>query len=436
MKRLLIVVVAAGLLAAPVAAGPPGPEQRITTGDPDNSDRFGHSLDLDGDVAVIGAPGDDEAGTNAGAAYVFRRTDGIWTQETKLTAGADANSFDEFGWDVAVERGLIAVGAPNDDEAAGGGSDSGAVYLFEWDGSAWERIEKLLPNDPANAGYTFGAAVDIGIAVPDENPSLELTNVAVGAPRADVFEGVVFLFQRNGDLWDLIGRLVDSDQTGANDNGELGTALAIRGDSLLLGAPLDDQVGGNAGAAYLFGRGQIVDSWTEVTPLFAQDPLPGDMFGAAVAVDRIGSLYTYVIGAPSPAPSGSPGRVFIGDGPGDPAVLTEGGDRDAFGGAVALYRNTLAVGAPGDDDGGNDAGAVYLYVRDQPGSWMFDVKLLASDAANEKEFGEAVAFSSSLLVGGPEEDAFLPGAAYIYDSLVFADGFESGDTSAWSVTVP
>lgn len=422
------------LIAAspPAAAAPPGEEQKINATDADNADRFGHSVDIDGDVAVIGAPDDDGEDTNAGAAYVFRRTHGAWVQEQKLTAGTDASAFDQFGWDVAVERDLIAVGAPNDDEAAGAGSDSGAVYLFEWNGAVWVEIEKLLPTDPNNAAYTFGIAVDIGIAEPDEHPGEELTNVAVGAPRAGVFEGVVFLFQRLGANWPLIGRLEDSDTMGPNDNGELGTALAIAGDALLVGAPRDDQAGDNAGAAYLFGRGQIIDSWTEVTPLFASDPAVGDMFGAAVAVDRIGSLYTYVIGAPSPVNATTPGRVFIGDGPGDPTVLTAGANRDAFGAAVALDGNLLAVGAPSDDIGGNDSGAVYLYRRDVPGSWIFQEKLKAGSPAGEREFGEAVALRESLLVGSPEEDAFLPGAAYVYDASIFADGFESGDFMAWS----
>ena len=408
-----------------------GPEQEITAADADDSDRFGHSVDIDGDLAVVGAPDDDEEDTNAGAAYVFRRTNGVWVQEQKLTAGEDASSFDQFGWDVAVERDLIAVGAPNDDEA-GPGSDSGAVYLFEWDGAVWVEIEKLLPNDPANSAYTFGISVDIGISEPDEHPGVELTNVAVGAPRANSFEGVVFLFQRNGAFWPLIGRLVDSDSAGTNDNGEFGTSLAIAGDALLVGAPKDDQLAGDAGAAYLFGRGQIIDSWVESTSLFAQDPVVGDQFGAAVAVDRIGSLYTYVVGAPSPVSVLSAGRVFIGDGPGDPTVLTAGDVRDAFGAAVALDGNLLAVGAPSDDEGGNDSGAVYLYWRDQPGSWNFDQKLKASSPAGEREFGEAVALGESLLVGTPEEDAFLPGAAFVYGTSIFEDGFESGNLTAWS----
>lgn len=264
-----------------------------------------------------------------------------------------------------------------------------------------------------------------------------MTVVAVGAPRAESLQGVVFLYQRSGLFWSLIGRFLDSDATGLDDKGELGTAVAVRGDALLAGAPLDDQLGNDTGAAYLFGRGQIIDSWVEAVQYYPSDPVPGDMFGAAVAVARQLDSYAVAIGAPSPQSTSSPGRVFVYDSVGDPEILSAGGDRDAFGAAVALYGRGLAVGAPGDDDGGQDAGAVYLYVQDELGVWQSDGKVLASDAAIEKELGKAAdARHGSVIVGGPEEDAASAGAAYLYDSRVFADGFESGGLGSWSSVVP
>src|SRR5262245_54089542 len=81
-----------------------------------NGDRFGASVAIDGDIAVIGAPMDDHAGpTNAGAAYVFRRVNGAWLQEARLTA-LDAQANDNFGTSVAIDDELIVVGAPLDDD--------------------------------------------------------------------------------------------------------------------------------------------------------------------------------------------------------------------------------------------------------------------------------------------------------------------------------
>ncbi|MGA9827002.1 MAG: FG-GAP repeat protein [Rhodanobacteraceae bacterium] len=411
-----------------------GPEQRITASDADNSDGFGHAVDIDGDVAVIGAPGDDQEATNAGAAYVFRRSGDTWVQEQKLTAETDANQFDGFGSNVAVDRELIVVGSPDDDEA---GNDAGAAYVFEWNGSTWVRNAKLLPNDPSNSGDEFGTAVDISTDVPDEDPPNEVTTIAIGAPRADVFQGVVFMFLRNSiGTWDPIGRLSDSDSlVGGNEAGETGTALAIRGDRLVMGAPLDDQFGNNTGAVYVFGRSQIVSSWTESSKSYPTDPVPGDMYGAAVDVDRLFGLYTVVIGAPSPQNTGTAGRVFIFDGTSnaDPIIFTAGADTDGFGSAVAIDGDHIVVGAPGDDQAAENSGAVYFFLRDMPGHWLADGQLIASDAGGQKAYGTSVAFRSTVIVGGPEDEAFTPGAAYVQGYLgdpVFSDGFDGGNTVA------
>jgi hypothetical protein len=435
IRRCCLLVLAVGLAAGgwlagdPVAASLLGPEQRVEATDNDASDWFGRAVDIYGDIAVVGAPGDDEEAIGAGAAYVFVRGETSWEQVHKLTAAADAEQFDGFGTDVAVERDLIAVGAPGDDDAGG---DAGAVYLFEWDGASWTRIKKLLPDDMSNAGYTYGTAVDIGIAIPDSG-SVELTNVVVGAPRADTFQGVVFLVQRSGALWNTLGRFNDSDVGGGNDAGEFGSSVAIRGDNFIGGAPLDDQSGNNTGAAYLFGRTNIVDVWNEVTPLYPTTPSPGDQFGLSVALDE----NVAVVSAPAPSPSAMPGRVFIYDS--STQELTDGAGTDDYGSSVAIDEtlNLILVGARRDPDGGQKAGAVYLLKRDDVGDWQPAGKVLASDTALNKGFGEAVAMRNGFaIVGGSEEAAFTAGAAYLYAVPLFTDGFESGDTSLWSSAVP
>lgn len=409
-----------------------GEPQRIEAMDADDSDWFGRAVDVSGDVAVVGAPGDDEEATNAGAAYVFRRVGGTWSQQQKLTAGNDAEQFDGFGTDVAVERDLIVVGAPGDDDAD---NDAGAAYIFEWNGSSWEGIEKLLPTDMSNAGYEFGSAVDIGIAVPKAGGP-ELTDVVVGAPRADTFQGVVFLFERAGALWTPLGRFSDSDDTGFQDVGEFGSSVAISGDHFLAGAPQDDQLGGNAGAAYLFGRTNVVNIWNEVTPLYPTDPNPGDSFGAAVALDE----GVAVVGAPAPSPSAPAGRVFVYDAPlPEVEVKTAGNGSDEFGISLAVDAATgvLVVGAKRDDDGGLNAGAIYRFQRDDNDFWQPAGKSLAPDAGVSKQFGESAAIrDGTLIVGGSEEPAFTPGAAYLDGVGFFCDGFESGDTTSWSATEP
>ncbi|HNU43663.1 MAG TPA: FG-GAP repeat protein, partial [Phycisphaerae bacterium] len=101
---------------------------KLTAADAAASDRFGYSVAVSGDTAVIGAYGDDDGGSSAGSAYVFVRAGGAWSQQAKLTA-ADAAQGDEFGYSVAVSGDTAVIGAYQDDHA--GGTDAGSAYVFD-----------------------------------------------------------------------------------------------------------------------------------------------------------------------------------------------------------------------------------------------------------------------------------------------------------------
>lgn len=135
-------------------------------------DNFGVAVSIHGDRAAVGAWLDDEAGSLAGAVYVFKRDSGLpgdypWFQEAKLFA-PDATRGDEFGKSVSISGGLLAVGAFENDDACLGkpdpDCDSGAAYLFRLDDNgtpheatdeAWIPEVKLLPSDIAPQNF-FG----------------------------------------------------------------------------------------------------------------------------------------------------------------------------------------------------------------------------------------------------------------------------------------
>src|SRR5687767_11546967 len=86
-------------------------ETKLRANDPGTDDLFGHAVDIDGDVAVVGSVLDDNShGGDAGAVYVFERTGGIWTQTVKLEA-PDGAGGDYFGQSVSIDGDTIAVGA-------------------------------------------------------------------------------------------------------------------------------------------------------------------------------------------------------------------------------------------------------------------------------------------------------------------------------------
>ncbi len=212
-------------------AGTGAQTAKLTASDAAGGDRFGLSVALDGGTALVGAYGDDDAGSASGSAYLFDA--GTGAQTAKLTA-SDAAGFDMFGYSVALDGGTALVGAYGDDDA---GSASGSAYLF--DAGTGAQTAKLTASDAAG-GDRFGlsVALDGGTALVG----------AYGDDDAGSASGSVYLFDTLSGL--QVAQLL-ADDGAAGD--QFGWSVAVSGDLVLVGAPFAD-VGGNAnqGAAYLF----------------------------------------------------------------------------------------------------------------------------------------------------------------------------------------
>ena len=230
------------------------------------------------DYAIIGAPGDDEAAENAGAAYIYAFNSPNWQQEVKLTA-ADAAKGDAFGNVVSIDGTTAVVGAPKDDDT---GSNSGAVYLFIRDANGWKQHVKLVPKDSAKLDG-FGEAVDI-----------QTSTLIVGAPghtHGGVrFAGAVFVFVRDGDTWREQAKLT-ADDAGAGD--QFGVSVDIGDDTIIVGSKKHDPDGvRDAGAAYIFQRDGNI--WKQAAKLTSPKKRKGDHFGTGVATSR----NIAIVGAP------------------------------------------------------------------------------------------------------------------------------------------
>ena len=222
------------------------------------------------DYAIIGAPGDDGAAENAGAAYIYAFNSPHWKQEVKLTA-ADAAKGDACGYVVSIDGTTAVVGAPKDDDA---GNSSGAVYLFVRDANGWKQHAKLVPKDSAKLD-AFGEAVDI-----------QTGTLIVGAPghtHGGVrFAGAVFVFVRDGNTWKEQAKLT-ADDAGAGD--QFGISVDIEDDTIIVGAKKHDPDGvKDAGAAYIFQRAGNI--WKQGAKLTAPKKRQGDHFGTGVATSR------------------------------------------------------------------------------------------------------------------------------------------------------
>ena len=133
----------------------PSEHARLTDSDAAAGDFFGCSVSVSGDVVVIGAAGDYEGGSDSGSAYVFRWDGSSWVEEAKLT-GSDAAGGDYFGFSVSVSGDVAVIGAPKDDDD---GDYSGSAYVFRWDGSAWFEQAKLTASDAATGPHLLGRSV-------------------------------------------------------------------------------------------------------------------------------------------------------------------------------------------------------------------------------------------------------------------------------------
>ena len=320
---------------------------------------FGFAVSISGrigrttaDYAIIGAPGDDGAAKDAGAAYIYAFSGKNWKQEGKLTA-ADAAAGDAFGFVVSVDGTTAVVGAPKSD--VGAAKNTGAAFVFVRDANRWKQHAKLIPKDLARSD-ALGEAVDI-----------QKDTVIIGAPghtHGGVrFAGAVFVFERDGDTWREQAKLTAEDAAASD---RFGVSVGIEGDTAIVGSLLNDAGGTkDAGAAYIFVRNGI--TWTQQAKLIAPGKKKGDHFGAGVATT--GKIA--VVGAPLREENG------LGTGAAYSFVNVDGVWKNAkrvvpddaaanlvFGSTIAISGDTIVVAsgaAPEVAAGFGNGTAAYVY---------------------------------------------------------------------------
>lgn len=374
----------------------PVEQAKLTAFDGAFLDRFGSWVDIDGDTAVVGSFQDDGS---RGSAYVYRFDGAVWNVEQKITA-QDAAGGDLFGVSVAIDGDVVVIGAHLNDDA---GSASGSAYVFTRSGTTWTQQQKLVAADAA-AEDRFGFALDI-----------DGDTIVVGARDDDdlgISSGAAYVFRADAGTWVQEAKLTPS------DGAELdffGRTVAVSGDTVAVGAHQDDDAGTNSGSAYVFTRSGT--TWSEEQKLVAADAAAGDQFG--YSVDVSGS--TLVVGAYGDADAGAEtGAAYVFQRAGTwsqtgKVVPPDAAAGDWFGGVVAIQGSVIAVASQLDDDLGADSGAVYL-VANVGAGWAVQEKVTASDGAAFDTFGLSLGISATgLIVGSLDDDLGTnSGAAYVF----------------------
>ncbi len=234
----------------------------LIPGDGGQFDDFGDVVAIDGDTVVVGARGHRPQANayEVGAAYVFTRSGGIWTQQAKLMAD-DSELWAGFGASVAIDGDHLLVGRT-------GRSDYpriGTVYAFSRTGTTWTQTQRIHRTDGVANDY-FGTSVAL-----DGDTALV---GAIGTATNGDYSGAVHALQRTGGVWTQVQTLAAAD---AQPLDQFGQSLVLHGDRVVIGAPAASRAFNLEGRAYLFSRGS--QGWTQERLLTNSAPRRGETFG-------------------------------------------------------------------------------------------------------------------------------------------------------------
>jgi hypothetical protein len=364
-------------------------------------DGFGASVGIVGDTIVIGASSDPSSATGvngnprdnfargSGAAYVFVRKGNTWTQQAYLKA-SNTGANDHFGTSVTISGETVAVGAdyeassetgvngdPGDDSAPG----AGAAYVFVRQGTNWSQQAYIKASNAEGGPYPdhFGMAMAMSGDSLVVTAMLESSNATgINGDQSDnssFLAGAAYVFVRNGTTWSQQAYLKASNTGTAGAHGLFGRSVAISGNTIVVGANMETSnatgVNGNqndtsasfAGAAYVFLR--TGTTWAQQAYLKASNTGAGDLFGLSVGIW------------------------------GDTIVVGANGE------------SSNATGTHGNqsDNSATNSGAAYVFVRSH-GTWSQQAYLKASNTGNDDNFGQAVAiWGDTVVVGAYGEDS-------------------------------
>lgn len=479
-----------------------------------NEDQLGGAIAIDGNVAVIGSSSDDQGGTDRGAVYILGKDVGganNWGLIKKIINGAGSNTSnqtflnigsnngDVFGFSVSISGSVIAIGATFDDQ--GSSYRGGAVYLLGKDVGGtdnWGLIKKIINGAGVNTlDQTFINISSSNYDFFGYSLSLSTNTLAIGTRNDDQGgsdRGAVYVLGKDvggSDNWGLIKKIINgagsnnSTQTfiniGNNDGDNFGLSVSLSGNTLVAGAPSDDQTGGSTGAVYILGKDNDgPDSWGLIKKIIngagsntANQTFINigtssfDFFGSSVSIAgnivAIGSRFDnqggsdrgaiYILGKDVGGADtwGLIKKIINGSGTNtsnQTFINVNSSTSDNFGVSVSLSGNMVAVGAYTDDQGGTNHGAVYVLGKDKDGidNWGLlkkiingagsnvpDQTFINSGSSNEDYFGIVSLSGNTLAVGAFYDDqaGTNRGAAYLISLIQ-----EGCNTDPISITDP
>ncbi len=412
-------ILAALLLAAPLALAQAPNVRLIDVPGLDNFDDFGSAISVDGDYAAVGAIYDDDAAENAGAVYILKRTSGEWAVDSKIIAQGGANEL--FGRFVKLVGDRVVIGAPF--TPAGG---IVYVYLRSNTGSWLLEAELTAPAANRSSGARFGEFFDF-----------DGERILVGAHGEDAEAenaGAAYVFVRNGSSWTIEQRLTPTN-SGAQYG--FGTFMVIEDDRAFIGSGFYDEAQQgqviDGGAVYAFERSGSF--WRETEIITPPAPTAGSLFGwESIALDgnrlAIGEYHGLREHQGIVHIYEHDGNSWGGDMPKYAVFAPDARNGDRFGSYVYLDGSTLVVGARAYWDGettlpyggaSTRSGSVYQFTL-RGDEWDFDTKFTPPRGSNIEPHAQLFGFrfdvadDGQLLIAAPwtktNAGGTRPGAVY------------------------
>lgn len=420
MERRHLAILSLATIAASLSSAASGQDLvRLPDAHLTSRGEFGTAVAVDGRLAVVGAPGDEELGVDAGAAYVYSLSDPVpgvltraapdWTLVGRLTA-FDGFAGDRFGESVAISGETIFVGAPRAACGSSEGHDTecGAVYVFTNDGTGgWNQ--SLLEPSHMNTYGIFGWSLDA------EGDRLLVG--AYGDGRVAEQSGAGFIFEReDSGEWTERASLLPSDGDVADWTGY---SVGLSGDVAVLGAYNSAGPGGltGAGSVYIFERSPA-GHWKEVGERYAADAEAWDHVGRALAVE--GDLLI----AGSHRKNTSRGAAYLFRRTGgtwiqeDKWTAPGAGPKASFGTSIDIEGEVVAIAAPGWDVYGPASGVVFTR-RFTGGAWTGYRMWLPRDGDRADKFGLPVTLKlPGILFAAPGNDILADNAGAVYAAFL------------------
>jgi hypothetical protein len=357
---------------------------------------FAVAISADGSTAIVGGPKDNGS---AGAAWVYTRSGGVWTQQTKLVGAGAAGP--------AQQGNSVALSADGNTAIVGGNWDlsfAGAAWVYTRNGTTWTQQGSKLVGTEAEGPAEQGSSVSLSA---DGNTAIVGGNWDVNGV------GAAWVYTRSGAIWTQQGnKLVGTGAARPAQQG-ISVALSANGNTAIVGGPRDDPGPGNAWV-WVRSKG---GAWTQQgDKLVGTEAVGAASQGFSVALSADGN--TAMVGGIGDNSGAGAAWVYTRNG----TTWTQQGDKLVGTGAVGAANQGWSISLSADGDtaivGGlrDGGGGTWVYTRSGINWAQQGDKLVGAGALGFAQQGASVSLSSdgnTAIIGGPGDDVFL-GAAWVF----------------------